>query len=215
MRLEEINKPLKLQEIEIPKPKGPQVLIKVEAAGVCHTDVHMRLGKFGNLRIEDLGVKLPVTLGHEIASRIEEIGDEVNGYSKGDLVVANPWEGEGNCYYCRIGEEHLCDTPRWLGINYDGAYAEYLIVPHYKYLYKLRRLNAVEAAPLTCSGVTTYRAVRKASLDPSKSLIIVGAGGGLGTMATQIAKAVNGAIVIGIDVRDEAVEVAKKLELTM
>jgi propanol-preferring alcohol dehydrogenase len=167
VRLEEINKPLKLKEIDVPKPTGSQVLIKVEAAGVCHTDVHMRLGRFGNLKIEDLGVKLPVTLGHEIAGIVEETGDNVTGYSKGDKVAVNPWEGEGSCYYCRIGEEHLCDMPRWLGINYDGAYAEYVIVPHYKYLYKLKNLNAVDAAPLTCSGITTYRAVRKASLDPS------------------------------------------------
>ena len=211
MRLVEIGKPLQLKEVDIPKPKGTQVLIKVEAAGVCHSDVHMRQGRFGNLRIvEDLGVKLPVTLGHEIAGRIKEIGDEVVGYSNGDLVVVNPWEGEGNCYYCRIGEDNLCDIPIWLGINYDGAYAEYVIVPHHKYLFKLRRLNAVEASPLTCSGITTYRAVRKASLDPSKTLLVVGAGGGLGTMAVQIAKAVSGAIVIGVDVREEAVEAAKR-----
>ncbi|AAK42665.1 NAD(P)-dependent alcohol dehydrogenase [Saccharolobus solfataricus] len=211
VRLVEIGKPLSLQEIGVPKPKGPQVLIKVEAAGVCHSDVHMRQGRFGNLRIvEDLGVKLPVTLGHEIAGKIEEVGDEVVGYSKGDLVAVNPWQGEGNCYYCRIGEEHLCDSPRWLGINFDGAYAEYVIVPHYKYMYKLRRLNAVEAAPLTCSGITTYRAVRKASLDPTKTLLVVGAGGGLGTMAVQIAKAVSGATIIGVDVREEAVEAAKR-----
>ncbi|ARM74654.1 NAD(P)-dependent alcohol dehydrogenase [Acidianus manzaensis] len=210
MRVVEINKPLKLQDVDSPKPKGTQVLVKVEAAGVCHTDVHMRQGRFGNLRIEDLGVRLPVTLGHEIAGRIEEVGDEVIGYSKGDLVAVNPWEGEGNCYYCRIGEEHLCDTPRWLGINYDGAYAEYVLVPHYKYLYKLRRLSAVEASPLTCSGITTYRAVKKAILDPTKTLVVIGAGGGLGTMAIQIAKAISGATVIGIDVRDEATEAAKK-----
>ncbi|QIW22753.1 NAD(P)-dependent alcohol dehydrogenase [Sulfolobus sp. S-194] len=211
IRLVEIGKPLQLQDIPAPKPKGPQVLVKIEAAGVCHSDVHMRQGRFGNLRIvEDLGVKLPVTLGHEIAGKIEEVGDEVVGYSKGDLVAVNPWQGEGNCYYCRIGEEHLCDSPRWLGINFDGAYAEYVIVPHYKYLFKLRRLSAVEAAPLTCSGITTYRAVRKASLDPSKTLVVVGAGGGLGTMAIQIAKAISGATIIGVDVRDEALEAAKR-----
>ncbi|WP_338604547.1 NAD(P)-dependent alcohol dehydrogenase [Sulfolobus tengchongensis] len=211
VRLVEVGKPLKLQDIDVPKPKGTQVLVKVEAAGVCHSDVHMRQGRFGNLRVvEDLGVKLPVTLGHEIAGKIVEMGDEVTGYSKGDTVAVNPWQGEGNCYYCRIGEEHLCDMPRWLGINYDGAYAEYVLVPHYKYMYKLKRLNAIEASPLTCSGITTYRAVRKASLDPSKTLVVIGAGGGLGTMAVQIAKAVSGATVIGVDVRDEAIEAAKK-----
>ena len=210
MRLVEVGKPLQLQEVEVPKPKGPQVLIKVEAAGVCHSDVHLRQGRFGNLRIvEDLGIRLPITLGHEIAGRVEEVGEEVFGFSKGDLVAVNPWQGEGSCYYCRIGEEQLCYTPRFLGITVDGGFAEYVLVPHFKYLFKLKRLTAVEAAPLTCAGVTTYRAVRKASLDPSKTVLIVGAGGGLGTMAVQIAKAISGATVIGVDVRDEAVEAAK------
>ena len=96
MRLVEVGKPLQLREIEVPKPKGPQVLVKVEAAGVCHSDVHMRQGRFGNLRIvEDLGVILPIALGHEIAGRVEEVGDEVFGFYKGDLVAVNPWQGEG------------------------------------------------------------------------------------------------------------------------
>ncbi|MCY0860551.1 MAG: NAD(P)-dependent alcohol dehydrogenase [Sulfolobaceae archaeon] len=211
MRLVEIGKPLVLQDVEVPKPKGPQVLVKVEAAGVCHTDVHMRQGRFGNVRIiEDAKYKLPVTLGHEIAGRVEEVGEEVVGFSKGDRVAVNPWEGEGSCYYCKIGEEHLCDNPIRLGLNRDGGYAEFVLVPHYKYLYKLKRISAIDSAPLTCSGITTYRAIRRASLDPSKTLVIVGAGGGLGTIAVQIAKAISGATVIGVDIRDEAVEVAKR-----
>ncbi len=211
MRLLEVNKPLKLQDIEVPKVKGYEVLVKVEAAGVCHSDVHMRQGRVGPLRmIEDLGVRLPLTLGHEIAGRVEEVGEYVEGFSKGDLVAVNPWEGDGTCYYCKLGEEQMCDRPRWLGISIDGGYAEYVKVTHYKYLYKLKNLTPLEAAPLTCSGITTFRAVKEALLDPSKTLVIVGAGGGLGTMAVQIAKAMTGATVIGVDVRDEALEAAKR-----
>ncbi|QIW22909.1 NAD(P)-dependent alcohol dehydrogenase [Sulfolobus sp. S-194] len=211
MRLVEVNKPLKMMDVEIPKVKGNEVLVKVEAAGVCHSDVHMRQGRVGPLRIvEDLRLRLPITLGHEIAGRVVEVGENVEGFNKGDLVAVNPWEGDGTCYYCKAGEEQMCDRPLWLGISIDGGYAEYVKVTHYKYLYKLKNLTAVEAAPLTCSGITTYRAVREASVDPSKTLVIVGAGGGLGTMAVQIAKAMTGATVIGVDIRDEALEAAKR-----
>lgn len=211
MRLIEIGK-LNLTEVEVPKVKGFEVLVKVQATGVCHSDVHLRSGYIGKIvSLKDLGVKLPVTLGHEVAGIVEEIGEEVKGFSKGDKVVVNPWEGCGACYYCKLGEENMCDNLKVLGVHLDGGYAEYVKVPHYKYLLKIKRLSPIEAAPLGCAGLTTYRAIKKADItDPSKTLAIVGAGGGLGTLATQIAKSTSGATVIGIDVREEALEAARK-----
>ena len=182
MRLVEIGK-LKLTEVEVPKVKNCEVLVKTQAAGVCHSDVHIRSGYVGNLSLKDLGIMIPVTLGHEIAGVIEEVGDEVQGFSKGDAVVINPWIGDGTCYYCKTGEENMCDNPKQLGIHTDGGFAEYVKVPHYKYLFRLRTLSPVEAAPLDCAGVTAYKAVRKADMDSSKVLTVLGAGGGLGTMA--------------------------------
>jgi len=208
MRLVDIGR-LELMEVDVPKVKDFEVLVRVRAAGVCHTAVHIRSGYVGGMSIKDLGFKLPYTPGHEIAGVVEEMGGEVHGLSKGDVVVVYPWIGDGVCYYCKIGEEHLCDNPRQLGIHVDGGFAEYVKVPHYKYLLKISNLSPIDAAPLCCAGVTSYRAVRKAGLDPSKTLAVIGAGGGLGTMAIQIAKAV-GMAVIGVDVRDEALDAAKK-----
>jgi len=209
MRLVEIGK-LELTEVEVPKVKNCEVLVKTQAVGVCHSDVHIRSGYVGKIGLKDLGIMLPVTLGHEIAGVIEEVGDEVQGFSKGDAVVINPWIGDGTCYYCKIGEENMCDNPKQLGIHTDGGFAEYVKVPHYKYLFRLRNLSPVEAAPLACAGVTTYKAVRKANLDSSKVLTVIGAGGGLGTMAISIAKATSGATIIGVDVREEALKAAKR-----
>jgi propanol-preferring alcohol dehydrogenase len=209
MRLVRIGK-LELMEVKVPKVKNFEVLVKTRAVGVCHSDVHVRSGYVGNIALKDLGIMLPLTLGHEIAGVIEEVGDEVQGFSKGDAVVINPWIGDGTCYYCKIGEENMCDNPRQLGIHTDGGFSEYIRVPHYKYLFRIRNLSLIEAAPLACAGVTAYNAVKKANVDPSEVLTVIGAGGGLGIMAIQIAKATSGATIIGVDVREEALEAAKR-----
>ncbi|MEM2703522.1 MAG: NAD(P)-dependent alcohol dehydrogenase [Candidatus Bathyarchaeia archaeon] len=209
MRLVNIRE-IVLEDIDVPDVKGAEVLVKTKAAGVCHSDVFIRSGFVGGISLKDLGIKLPLTLGHEIAGIVEDMGSDVHEFKKGDVVAVYPWIGDGTCYHCMVGNENLCNNPKQLGIHIDGGFAEYVKVPHYKYLIKLRNLSPVEAAPLSCSGITAYSAVKKAALDPSKALLIVGAGGGLGVMAIQIAKAINGAMVIGVDIRDEAIETAKK-----
>jgi propanol-preferring alcohol dehydrogenase len=208
MRLVEIGK-LELMEVKVPEVKGFEVLVKIQAAGVCHSDAHIKSGYIGNISIKDLRFRLPLTLGHEIAGVVEEVGEEVRGFSKGDAVVVYPWIGDGTCYYCKIGEENMCNNPKHLGINVDGGFAEYVKVPHYKYLFKINKVSPIEAAPLACAGITAYRAVKKINLNSSKTLTVIGAGGGLGTMAIQIAK-VTGATIIGIDIREEALEAAKR-----
>ena len=206
MRLVEFGKPLQLQEVPIPEPKGTEVLIKIEGAGVCHSIVHFVDGKFGRIDVKTLGLRIPVTPGHEIAGTVAAIGDDVEGVKEGDKVAVDPWIGDGTCYYCKLGEEQLCEHPIKIGENIDGGFAEYVLIPHYRYLYVLRNLNTVNASPLPCASLTPYRAlVRKAQVKPSEYVAVIGAGGGLGTMAVQIAK-VMGAIVIGIDVRDEALK---------
>ncbi len=210
MVLNEFGKPLQLNDIETPKIRGSQVLVKVEYAGLCHTDLSVKSGVIYN-RITVEKPKLPLILGHEIAGVVEEIGDEVSGFSKGDKVLINPWIGDGSCYYCRIGEDQYCDNPKWLGINMNGGYAEYVVVPDYKYLYRLSNLSTLDSSPLACSGVTAYRALRLGELNPSKSVMIIGAGGGLGSIAIQIAKAVYGSLVIGVDVNDEGLKLASRL----
>jgi alcohol dehydrogenase, propanol-preferring len=206
---------LQIQHLETPKPKGSQVLIKVNSSGVCHSDIHLWEGGYEGpsgqfLKAIDRGVKYPLTPGHEIAGTVESMGEEVEGFNKNERVIVFPWIGEGLCPACRIGQENLCDKPRSLGIYTDGGYADYVLVPNYKYLVKLDEDMDLDAsATLSCSALTAYGAVRNADLKPYDNIVVVGAGG-LGLMAIQLAKTVTGARIITLDLDDEKLDIAKK-----
>jgi alcohol dehydrogenase, propanol-preferring len=134
----------------------------------------------------------------------------VEGFSKNEKVLVYPWIGDGMCPACRVGEENLCDKPRSLGIYRDGGYAEYVLVPSYKYLVKMGDdMDTDTSAPLSCAGLTAYGAVKNANLKPFDNVVIVGTGG-LGLMAIQLAKAVTAARIIAMDIDDKKLEVAKK-----
>jgi propanol-preferring alcohol dehydrogenase len=121
-----------------------------------------------------------------------------------------PWIGEGLCPACRIGEENLCDKPRSLGIYNDGGYADYVLVPSYKYLVKLGdELDTDTSAPLSCSALTAYGAVKNANLTPNDNVVIVGTGG-LGLMAIQLAKAITGSRIIALDRDEDKLKAAKE-----
>lgn len=210
-RLIEFGSPLRLEEVPVPEPRGEEVLVRVEGAGVCHSVLHFVEGRFGRISVRDLGLRTPVTPGHEIGGRIARVGDRVKGFREGDKVVVDPWEGDLTCHYCRIGEEHLCDNPVKLGETVDGGFAEYVLVPNYRYLFRLDKLEPREASPLPCAGITPYRAVvKRAQVRPGETVAMLGAGGGLGTMAVQVAK-VAGATVIGVDVREDALLEAERV----
>jgi propanol-preferring alcohol dehydrogenase len=214
-RILRVNEPLQVQELQTPKPKGSQVLIKIQSSGVCHSDVHVWEGYYEGidgqpLKTADRGVKYPLTPGHEIAGIVDGLGEQVEGFSKNDKVLVYPWIGEGLCPACRFGEENLCDKPRSLGIYTDGGYAEYVLVPSYKYLVKIGDdMDTDTSAPLSCAGLTAYGAVKNANLKPDDNVVIVGTGG-LGLMAIQLAKAVTGAKIIAMDLDDKKLDVAKK-----
>jgi propanol-preferring alcohol dehydrogenase len=214
-RIIQPNESLQIQQLETPKPKGSQVLVKVNSSGVCHSDIHLWQGGYEGpggqfLKTTDRGVKYPLTPGHEIAGTVESMGDEAEGFSKNQNVIVFPWIGEGLCPACRIGQENLCDKPRSLGIYTDGGYAEYVLVPSYKYLVKLDEDMDLDAsATLSCSALTAYGAVRNAVLNPYDNLVVVGAGG-LGLMAIQLAKSITGAKIIAMDLDDNKLDVAKK-----
>jgi alcohol dehydrogenase, propanol-preferring len=214
-RIVKVNEPLQVQELETPKPKGSQIIIKVQSSGVCHSDVHVWEGYYEGiggqpLKTTDRGVKYPLTPGHEIAGIVDSLGEQVEGFSKNEKVLVYPWIGEGMCPACKIGEENLCDKPRSLGIYTDGGYAEYVLVPNYKYLVKIGDdMNTDTSAPLSCAALTAYGAVKNANLKPDDNVVIVGTGG-LGLMAIQLAKAVTGANIIALDLDDQKLEVAKK-----
>jgi len=214
-RIVKPNESLEVQQLETPKPRGSQVLIRVESSGVCHSDIHLWEGGYEGpggqlLKTTERGVKYPLTPGHEIAGIVDTLGEEAEGFAKKDKVLVYPWIGEGLCPACRIGQENLCDKPRSLGVYTDGGYAEYVLVPSYKYLLKIdEQMETNASATLSCSALTAYGAVKNTNLKPDDNVVIVGAGG-LGLMAMQLAKAVTGSKVIAMDLDDEKLGAAKK-----
>ena len=156
-----------------------------------------------------VGVRYPITPGHEIAGIVDGIGEQAEGFSKNEKVLVYPWIGEGLCPACRIGEENLCDKPRSLGVYTDGGYAQYVLVPSYKYLVKVDDMDTDTSAPLAGAGLTSYGAVKNANLKPNDNVVVVGTGG-LGLMAIQLAKAVTRAKIIAMDIDDQKLDVAKK-----
>ena len=214
-RIVKVNEKLEIQQVETPKPRGSQVLVKVQSSGVCHSDIHLWEGYYQGvggelLKTTDRGVNYPLTPGHEVAGIVDSLGEQAEGFNNNDKVLVYPWIGEGLCPACRIGEENLCDKPRSLGVYMDGGYAEYVLVPSYKYLVKISDGMDIDAsATLSCSALTAYGAVKNANLMPDDNVVIVGAGG-LGLMAIQLAKAVTGARIIAMDLDDKKLEFAKK-----
>ena len=198
-----------------PKPTGDEVVIAVKAAGVCHSDLHIWEGGFDlgggrKLTLKDRGVQLPLTLGHETAGEILSIGPNVTDRKVGEMCLVYPWIGCGVCRVCRDGHENLCMKPRCLGIHCDGGYSDQLVVPHSKYLLPLEGLDPVASAPLACSGVTTYSALKKlGSIIRDEPVLVIGAGG-LGLMCVSILKAMGGkgAVVVDIDERHRDAAIA-------
>ena len=214
-RIVEANKPIVVSDLELSEPTENQVIVKVKAVGVCHSDLHLweggyDLGDGQFMKVTDRGVKYPVTPGHEIVGTVEEIGDSVSGISKGEEVLVFPWIGCGECPACKVGNENLCDTPKSMGVFQDGGYSDYALIPNFKYLAKLDGVDPDSATSLACSGLTAYNAVKKANANSPEFLLIIGAGG-LGLMAIQIAKAITKAKIICIDNDDKKFDTAKKM----
>ena len=210
----EPNKSLKISEIETPKPTGMQVLVKVKAVGVCHSDLHLWEGGYdtgdGFMKVTDRGVKFPVIPGHEIVGKVSEIGDSVTEIKVGDDVLVYPWIGCGICPTCEKGDTNLCEAPKSLGVFQDGGYAEYSMIPDYKFLIKISGIDLEGAASLSCSGLTAYTAVKKAISNSPENILIVGAGG-LGLMGVQISKALSNAKIICADLDDQKLKKAQEM----
>ena len=206
------GKPLEAREYPDPEPHGEEVLLRVQAAGVCHSDVHIWDGHFDlgdgkQISLESRGVQLPFTMGHEIAGEVAALGPQASGVKVGDRVVAYPWIGCGECEVCRRGEELLCNSPRTLGTRRAGGYATHVIVPHARYLLPHDGIPQGLAATYTCSGITAFSALKKTRehLAPDDHLVIIGAGG-VGGSAVHIAPAaVRGKVIVAdIDAQKRA-----------
>ncbi len=198
--------PLQPFDRATPAPRGSEVLLRVTAAGVCHSDLHIWEGYFDlgggrKLMMAERGMKLPHTLGHETVGEVAALGPEASGLKLGQRCLAYPWIGCGACEVCRMGEEQLCLAPRFLGIQRPGGYSDHLLVPHPRYLLDVSDMEASEAAPYACSGLTTYSALRKVGPRlAEKPTVVIGAGG-LGLMCLLLLKAMKGrgAVVVDID----------------
>src|SRR6201990_485094 len=223
-KVTDFNAPLQEVDEPTPQPSGTQVLLKVKAAGVCHSDLHIWEGGYDlghgrkPLSLKDRGVSLPRTMGHESVGEILAFGLDVSeadkhGLKAGDIALVYPWIGCGKCAVCLAGDENMCAKPASLGVYCDGGYADHMTVPHPRYLLDLKGLDPVTAAPYACSGVTTYSALKKVEAHFDTPIVIFGAGG-LGLMALSLLKAMGGkgAIVVDIDARKrEAAEKAGAL----
>jgi propanol-preferring alcohol dehydrogenase len=180
------------------------VLVRVEASGLCHTDIHAARGDW------PVQPGLPFTPGHEGVGIVEQLGSDVTELAVGDRV-AMPWFGYGcgTCGYCVDGRETLCESQRNTGYSVDGGLREYSTADA-RYVVKVPDgVSPVDAAPLTCAGVTTYKAVKVAHVVPSERVAIFGIGG-LGHLAVQYARIVGG-FVTAVDVTEEKLQLAKRL----
>ncbi|NYT63831.1 alcohol dehydrogenase catalytic domain-containing protein [Alcaligenaceae bacterium] len=200
------NEPLVEMKMALPKPKAEEVLIKVQAAGVCHSDLHIweggyDLGGGEFLSLKARGATLPHTLGHETAGVVVSMGPNATGVEVGESYLVYPWIGCGNCSTCISGNENLCTSGRPLGVLEPGGYAEYMLVPKPKYLLALNGLDPAIAAPFACSGLTTYSALKKLGNDIATHFTVIVGAGGLGLMCVSILRAMGGkgAIVVDID----------------
>ena len=177
--------PLRIEDIETPKPGNGQVLVKIEASGVCRSNLNMVEGDWVAAGVPP---KYPIIPGHEVAGRVAEVGPGVESVSKNDRVGMQPlWTSCGTCEFCLTGGEYFCPKKEILGETVDGGFAEYILA-YEGHIYPLpSNLDAVTAAPLFCPGVTAYGAVKKAAVEPGKKVAVFGVGG-VGHLAIQFAK---------------------------
>lgn len=195
-------------EVETPKPLGREVLLKVRAAGVCHSDIHIweggyDLGHGRKLSLTDRGVSLPRTLGHETVGDVVAMGPEASGVEIGKTYLVYPWIGCGECAVCQSGAENYCTKSRNIGVHRDGGYAEYVNVPDGRYLVPIGDLDPAQLAPFACSGVTAYSAITKLGARINRAPIVLIGAGGLGLMALAILKALGSKGAVIVDVSPE------------
>ena len=200
--------PLKLREIDKHQiQKQNEVLIKIEACGVCHSQLHSIEGDWKEI---GLPPTLPTVPGHEIVGRIEKIGDGVVKFKIGDKVGITPLMGSClNCQYCDEGKEYLCENMEVTGESLKGGYSEYITVSEDFVTRVPENMSSDYAAPLFCAGITAYKAVKAAEPERNKKIAIFGIGG-VGHMAIQFSK-VEGCEVTGVSRKEKHLDVAKKL----
>jgi propanol-preferring alcohol dehydrogenase len=203
------QRPAEVRDVPKPVPRAGEVLLRVRAAGLCHSDLHLMHWPVGTVPYS-----LPFTLGHEVVGTVDELGDGAEGVEVGETVlVYGPW-GCGLCPRCSLGEEHLCERKdlrrgSGCGIGRNGGLAEYVVLPSPRVAVPIGDLDPAATAPLADAALTPYHAVRRALRDlrPGSSAVVIGVGG-LGHVAVQLLRALSGCRVVAVDRRQEALDVA-------
>ena len=204
MVLKEFNQPLSLEEVEKPHYGENDVLVKVKAAGLCGTDLKIQQGK--------IPVKvLPLIQGHEISGVIAETGSKVKDFKVGDEILVSFYIPCNECELCKAERQTICENLIGrLGFELNGGFAEYVMVPESSLIRKPKELSFPEAAIISCSMGTVYHALlKRAKIKEGDCIAMIGASGGLGLHAIQIAKNFN-VQVIGVDVTEEKLKLMKK-----
>jgi alcohol dehydrogenase, propanol-preferring len=211
----ECGAPLQRMERETPKPTGSEVVLKVLAAGVCHSDLHIwdgyyDIGQGQKMKLLDRGIKLPLTMGHENVGEVVAVGPGVKGVSVGDKRLIHPWMGCGECAVCKRGEENLCLKPCSVGVHRGGGFATHVLVPHPRYLFDIGGIAPERAAPLACSGVTAYGALKKVSQTLKDEPVVMIGAGGVGLMALQMHRLMGGKAAVMVDLDPAKREAARQ-----
>ncbi len=203
IRLVEVGRPLELKEVDVPTPGEREVLVRVKAAGICHSDAHYRAGT-------SPAGPLPLTLGHEIAGIVEVPGPGVSAVRAGDRVCVHYLATCGDCEYCSRGNEQFCPSGAMLGKHRDGGYAEYVLAPARSLVRLPDEIPFEQGAVLMCSSATALHALRKARLAPGERVAVFGVGG-LGMSAVQLARALGALDVYAVDIDAAKLALASQL----
>tara|TARA_R110002074_G_scaffold349634_1_gene520301 strand:- start:83844 stop:84899 length:1056 start_codon:yes stop_codon:yes gene_type:complete len=194
---------------------GTEVLLRVTANGVCHSDLHIQEGCYNlgggqKLSFAERGMKLPLVMGHEPVGMIVDAGPDAGDLDQSKNYVVYPWQGCGDCHQCKDGRENYCSAPRYVGMHIDGGYADHLKIPHPRYLFDIGSMAPEIAAPLACSGLTTYSALKKVADTITKAPVVIIGVGGLGLMAVGLVQAMGGLPPVVVDLDPVKREAALK-----
>ena len=200
VRLTGIKKPLEMQDIPVPAIGERDILVKIKAAGICHSDAHYRAG------ISPVGF-LPITLGHEVAGVVEKTGAQVTNVKTGDRVCLHYLVTCGDCYHCSTGNEQFCTKGKMIGHHINGGYAEYIAIPARNAIHLPDEIPFEQGATLMCASATAYHALLKSRIRPGDKVAIFGVGG-LGQSAVQLAHAFGATEVFAVDINDEKLHLA-------
>ena len=202
VRMMGAGQPLELQEVPIPNIGDGDILVRVRAAGICHSDAHYRAGR------SSMGF-LPITLGHEAAGLVERVGAQVTQVKAGDRVCLHYNLTCGDCYYCNLGHEQFCETVKMLGHHVDGGYAEYIAVPARNAIPLPDEIPFEQGATLMCASATAFHALSKGRVTAGETVAIFGVGG-LGLSAIQLARALGAVEVYAVDIQQDKLELASE-----